>query len=81
MKATILYESDEKAVSSERFLSKQELVKIFGAGTEVSRIITYRKQRFKRHKSFTKHSNTSKDERYMKANYPVFRQKSRMIEL
>jgi len=75
MKATILYESDEKLHSAERFLSKQDLVKIFGAGAEVSRTITYRRRRLRL-------NHSKKDiQAVVKKNYPVYRQKSRAVNL
>jgi hypothetical protein len=81
MKAELLYESDEKAMASERFLSKDELRRIFGTGIEISMTITRKRKRFKRHREITKHSKTAKEERYLKREYPKFTQKSRMISI
>jgi hypothetical protein len=72
MKATILYESEEKAISSERFLSKEELRAIFGSGITISLIITRHRKRFS--------VSHSKDHpAHLKAE--VFSQKSREIHL
>ena len=74
MKANINYSDGELIHSSERFLSKEELRKIFGAGVTISLNTTYRKRRFR--VSHSKEGHCA-----MKANYPVFRQKGREIEL
>jgi hypothetical protein len=74
MKANINYSDGETIRSSERFLSKEELRRIFGAGVSISLTITYRKRRFR-----VSHSNEGHCA--MKTGYPVFRQKAREIEL
>jgi len=74
MKSIIGYESDERAISSERFLSKDELVKIFGNGVSITMMITKERRRYR--------LNHGKDNGgRIKVNYPVFRQKSREVSL
>jgi hypothetical protein len=74
MNSIIGYESDERAVSSERFLSKDELRKIFGNGIYVTMTITKERRRYR--------LNHGKDNGgRVKVNYPVFRQKSKAVNL
>jgi len=74
MKASVMYSSGEVMHSSERFLSKDELRKIFGSGITVSLTVTYRKKRLRLNHSKDGHS-------VLKLGYPVFRQKGREIHL
>jgi hypothetical protein len=74
MKASIAYSDGETIRSSERFLPKEELRGIFGAGVTVSLTITYCRRRFRATHSKDGHCS-------MKAGYSVFRQKRREIEL
>jgi hypothetical protein len=74
MKAIIGYESDEKVISSEWFLSKDELRNIFGSDTSVTMTITKERRRYR--------LNHGKDNGgRVKLNYPAFRQKSRAVNL
>jgi hypothetical protein len=74
MKATILYESDEKSHSAERFLSKEELRRIFGSGISIALTITKERKRYR--------LNHGKDNGgHVKIDYPVFRQKGREVHL
>lgn len=74
MKASISYSDGETIRSSERFLSKDELRKLFGAGATIRLVVTYRKRRFGV-------SHSKEGQCGMKVGYPVFRQKAREIEL
>ena len=74
MKASVMYSSDEVMHSSDRFLPKDELRKIFGSGGTVSLTVTYRKKSLRLNHSKDGHS-------VVKPGYPVFRQKGREIYL
>ena len=69
-----MYSSDEVMHFSERFLSKDELRKIFGSGVTVSLTVTYAKKRLRLNHSKDGHS-------VVKPGYPVFRQKGTEVHL
>lgn len=74
MKALLLYQDDERNISSDRFLPKSKLRELFGTDKEISLIITYTKRHFR--------VNHSKEGRcHEKAMSPTHRQKSRVIYL
>lgn len=80
----ILYRGSEKAHSSERFLSKAELRQVFPADQWVVMEIIYLRKSYKAHKvkeGKGVRSKKSKEQRFMKPNYPMSYRKSRVINV
>lgn len=74
MKALLLYETEEKMISSDRFLSKQKLREVFGNNKIVSLTFTYTRNRYRLDHSKGRPS-------IVKKNYPVYKQKTRTFEI
>jgi len=80
----LLYRSDDKAHSSDRFLSKTELRGIFPTAEWVVMEIVYLRKSFKSHKvkeGKKVRSKKSKKQKFEKAWSPKIYRKSRVINL
>jgi hypothetical protein len=80
----LLYKNDKKVHSSERFLSKTELRELFPTSVWVILEIIYLRKSFKAHKvkeGKKVRSKKSKKQKFLKADYPKSRRKSRVINL
>lgn len=79
----LLYSSESNKHASERFLSKQELRKLFPDDNEVVLTINYVRKSYKAHKVKEPgtRSKKSKKQKFLKASYPKSKNKSRVIRL